>query len=264
MVDLEFSDLLILNRITDSTLVEKFGSVVNSSFFDAANRLGSLKIKGLIDYDTNSPGQNKVMITELGKKALTDANDASDKDIDELDEKLMDQLRVGNDSISLLEGSTNISSTTVAMHLYKLMHQGYIDASFKNGDVEISKTEKLENYKNKFGESNAPIAGAANDNTNDKEIEKRDDDQIMVEDASETEIQDYPENNLNDSNTNAKINEQPIENNKNNETDENNDDTEQMKKDLLKDDKGRKWSERTSAIVIIIVIIVAVVIYFLK
>ncbi len=42
---INFIDLVALSRITPEATVERFGGLINSSFFDASNILGTLKQK---------------------------------------------------------------------------------------------------------------------------------------------------------------------------------------------------------------------------
>ncbi|ASI14200.1 putative membrane-associated trancriptional regulator [Candidatus Mancarchaeum acidiphilum] len=143
MVDeINFSDLLALKKISADTIVEKFGSTINSSFFDAANILGSLKIKGLVDYGTNTPGQNVISITDVGNKLLGDADIRSKESIDNLDMEIIHQLGAGKRELSDVSNSINVSQTDLAMHLNKLLVNGYADASFRNGVVNINLTDK--------------------------------------------------------------------------------------------------------------------------
>ena len=71
--EVNFVDIVALSRITPDTYAEKFGGMINSSFFDASNILATLRQKGLVDFTTSFPGQSAVTVTELGKKVMADA-----------------------------------------------------------------------------------------------------------------------------------------------------------------------------------------------
>ncbi len=145
--NITFSDLLALEKITPNTIVEKFGSLINSSFFDAANILGSLKIKGLVDYGTSAPGQNVIQITELGKKVLDDAKSKSAMEIDKLDIEIIHQLSSGKRNLVDISNSINVGQTDLAMHLSKLQDKGYVESGFRNGIVNLNLTDKGFNFK---------------------------------------------------------------------------------------------------------------------
>ncbi|MEM3245615.1 MAG: hypothetical protein QXN16_02505, partial [Candidatus Micrarchaeaceae archaeon] len=60
-----FVDIFALTKITPGMVTDKFGPALNSSFFDASNILGGLKIKGLADFSA-SLSDNEIIITETG------------------------------------------------------------------------------------------------------------------------------------------------------------------------------------------------------
>ena len=140
--EVNFVDLVALSRITPDTYAEKFGGMINSSFFDASNILAMLKQKGLIDFITSFPGQSAVTVTELGKKLLSDAKEGAKGEFDMLDLTLLMQLASGKRTIQDLSGAVNIRSNDLAMHLYKLGQQQYLSHEVRNGNVTISLTEK--------------------------------------------------------------------------------------------------------------------------
>jgi DNA-binding MarR family transcriptional regulator len=140
--EVNFIDLVALTRITPDTVAERFGGLINSSFFDASNILATLRQKGLIDFTTSFPGQSAVTITELGKKILTDAATDSQKEFGELDLTILTQLSNGKRTMQDLSGAINVRPTDLAMHLYKLGQQKYLMYDFRNGIVTITLTEK--------------------------------------------------------------------------------------------------------------------------
>ncbi|MEM3841244.1 MAG: hypothetical protein QXN59_00925 [Candidatus Micrarchaeaceae archaeon] len=137
-----FIDVVALTRITPQVYVENFGSAINSSFFDASNILGTLKMKKLIEFSANFPGQNAIKITDLGNKLLQDLAAKSESEFDRLDMELINQLASGKRSLGDITGAVNIADTDLAMHLYKLSKQGFVAYEIRNGLVSISLTEK--------------------------------------------------------------------------------------------------------------------------
>lgn len=135
-------DLYALTKITPDSVVERFGSSINSSFFDASNILGGLKIKKLIDFTTLFGNQNAITITDEGKKLLDEANTRAAEPFDHLDLTILTQLSKGSRSPNDLSTSMNITPKDLAMHIYKMEAQGFISAEFRNGNLGISLTEK--------------------------------------------------------------------------------------------------------------------------
>ncbi|MGC8537663.1 MAG: ArsR family transcriptional regulator [Candidatus Micrarchaeia archaeon] len=137
-----FIDLFALTKITPQTVVEKFGTSINSSFFDASNILGGLKIKGLIDFTTVFGGQNSVAITDLGHKLLDEATAKVNLPLDHLDIAILVQLSGGKRSLNDLTNTLNIMPKDLSMHLYKMMQQGFLSAEFRNGVLNLMLSEK--------------------------------------------------------------------------------------------------------------------------
>ncbi len=137
-----FVDVVALTRITPQTYVENFGSAINSSFFDASNILGTLRMKKLVDFETNFPGQNEIKITETGNKLLQDLSAKAESEFDHLDMEIIEQLSKGKRSLPDISGAINIAETDMAMHLYKLSKQGFATYEIRNGVIAISLTEK--------------------------------------------------------------------------------------------------------------------------
>ena len=140
--EVNFVDLVALSRITPDTYAEKFGGMINSSFFDASNILATLRQKGLIDFTTSFPGQSAITVTDLGKKVLADAIAGGAGEFGHLDFEILTQLSNGKRSIQDLSGGINIRPTDLAMHLYKLGQQQYLTYEFRNGMVTLTLTEK--------------------------------------------------------------------------------------------------------------------------
>jgi len=140
--DINFLDLMALKRITSATVVEKFGGLINSSFFDASNILGTLKLKGLVDFTTIVPGQNAITITEIGNQLMKDADQKAIEQFDQLDLTILRQLVGGKRSFQDLNSVVNIRPKDLAMRLYKLTKQEYMTSEFRNGNIDTALTEK--------------------------------------------------------------------------------------------------------------------------
>ncbi|MEM0149773.1 MAG: hypothetical protein QXW10_02665 [Candidatus Micrarchaeaceae archaeon] len=140
--DLNFVDLVALSRIKPDTVVEKFGGMINSSFFDASNILGSLKQKGLIDFTTSFPGQSAITVTDQGKQVLQESEERAKSDFDMLDLTIITQLSGGKRGLPDLGSAVNVRQRDLAMHLFKLASQQYISYDIRNGNIDIALTEK--------------------------------------------------------------------------------------------------------------------------
>ncbi|MCL4389550.1 MAG: hypothetical protein M1528_01500 [Candidatus Marsarchaeota archaeon] len=143
MVDeINFLDLVSLSSITPNLVVEKFGGKINSSFFDGSNILGSLRLKGLVDFTANFPGQSVITVTDAGKQLLSDAEEKAKTPFDAVDFAILTQLQSGKRSYVDLGGAVNLRPIDLALHLYKMGKQQYIIYEIKNGNVDIMLTEK--------------------------------------------------------------------------------------------------------------------------
>jgi DNA-binding MarR family transcriptional regulator len=140
--DVNFVELAALMRIKPDSVAERFGGLINSSFFDASNILATLKQKGLVDFMNSFPGQSAITVTDIGKKLLGDAEAGSGGDFDSLDLTVLTQLSSGKRTVQDLSGAINIRPSDLAMHLYKLSRQQYLLYEFRNGIITITLTEK--------------------------------------------------------------------------------------------------------------------------
>ncbi len=140
--EINFVDLMALSKLGPDSVVEKFGGMINSSFFDSSNILGTLKVKGLIDFTTSFPGQSAITITEQGKQLLNEANTKANEPFDQLDFTLLTQLSGGKKTLADLSGAVNLRSRDMALHLYKLLKTQYLNSEFRNGLLDIALTEK--------------------------------------------------------------------------------------------------------------------------
>ncbi len=137
-----FVDLYALTKITPDSVVERFGSSINCSFFDASNILGGLKIKKLIDFTTLFGNQNAITVTETGKHLLDEAAGHAIDQFDHLDLTVLMQLSKGGRTPNDISSSMNITPKALALHLYKMQEQQYLSAEFRNGNLNLALTEK--------------------------------------------------------------------------------------------------------------------------
>ena len=137
-----YLDLVALTKLDPAkTTVENFGGEINSSFFDAANILGTLKIMGFIDIRSEFPGPSPVKLTNKGKKVLKDMAERSSEKPDKLDKAIMETIGQGLTTEHDLARDLNVSADSLAQHLYKLNMQGYVDYTIRNGKISLALTE---------------------------------------------------------------------------------------------------------------------------
>ena len=139
--DINFMDVACLMRIGPETVMEKFGGLINTSFFDASTIAGTLKQKGLIEFTNDYPGPNGMLVSQQGKALLNEAETRSAEPFDTLDASILQQMSGGKRLPMELGSSLNIRSKDLAMRLYKLYKQNYIIYDLKNGSVELLLTE---------------------------------------------------------------------------------------------------------------------------
>ncbi len=137
-----FMDLVSLLQITPNTPLEKLGSALNSSIFDASNIAGTLKQKGLIEFTAYYPGPNTITITPAGTGLISEANLKSAEPLDHLDTTILQQLSGGKRSPLDLQNTLNLRPKDLALRLYKLYKQGLAIYELKSGTVAIMLTEK--------------------------------------------------------------------------------------------------------------------------
>ncbi len=137
-----FTDLACLLKITPETTLEKFGSTINASIYDAAQISGTLKQKGLIDFTAYYPGPNSMTITEAGKALKDEAEAKGAETLDNLDEEILLQLSGGKRMPLELQSSLNLRPKDLTLRLYKLSKQSYVGYELRNGNVELMLTEQ--------------------------------------------------------------------------------------------------------------------------
>jgi len=137
-----FTDLACLLKVTPDTTLEKFGSTINASIYDAAQISGTLKQKGLIDFTAYYPGPNSMTITDAGKALKDEAEAKGAETLDNLDEEILLQLSGGKRMPVELQSSLNLRPKDLALRIYKLSKQSYLGYELRNGNVELMLTEQ--------------------------------------------------------------------------------------------------------------------------
>ncbi len=140
--DITFMDLASLLKITTNTPMEKLGTALNATIFDASNIAGTLKQKGLIDFTANYPGPNFITITDTGKALIAEAESKSSSPLDALDHSLLAQMSGGKRLLIDLQNSLGIRAKDLAFRLYKLYRQNFIIYELRNGSIELLLTEQ--------------------------------------------------------------------------------------------------------------------------
>ena len=140
--DITFMDLASLLKITPNTPMEKLGTALNATIFDASNVAGTLKQKGLIDFTANYPGPNFITITDAGRALIAEAESKSGSALDTLDHSLLAQMSGGKRLLIDLQNSLGIRAKDLAFRLYKLYRQNFIIYELRNGSVALLLTEQ--------------------------------------------------------------------------------------------------------------------------
>jgi hypothetical protein len=142
MNELTFLDLAILKKVDADSSVEKFGSIINTSFFETANLLGNVKIKGYVNIESSVGGISSVKITDAGTSLLTVAEQRSKDPVEPLDNAILHEVAGGNKELESLQAKLNIRSGDLAFHLYKLVVQGFMDYEVRSAKVTFVLTEQ--------------------------------------------------------------------------------------------------------------------------
>ena len=140
--DINFLDIACLMKISDDTTLERFGSAINASIFDASNIAGTLKQKDLIDFTSIFPGPNSIAVTEKGKAVLSEAEQRAATPFDNLDKSILSQISGGKSVPKDIQSAISLNSRDLAMRLDKLSKQSFLTYELKSGQVEILLTEQ--------------------------------------------------------------------------------------------------------------------------
>jgi hypothetical protein len=141
MNELTFLDLVILKKVDAESTVEKFGSLINTSFFETANLLGTIKIKGYINIESSVGGVSQVVLTDAGSSLLVFANQKAKDPIEPLDNAILHALAGGARELDALQHALNIRSGDLAYHINKLVAQGFMDFEVRSAKVYFVLTE---------------------------------------------------------------------------------------------------------------------------
>ncbi len=140
--EITFFDLAALIKIKPGTTVEKYGGMINSSFFDGANVLGTLSQKKLVSLSTAMPDQNPITITDVGKQLINEAEGRSKGEFDHLDLAILTAVSSGKTLPLDIGKAVNVRPKDLAMHLYKLNSTDFLTYEFVTNNVNIMLTEK--------------------------------------------------------------------------------------------------------------------------
>lgn len=140
--EINYLDLIVLRKMDAESSVEKFGSTINTSFFETANLLGTMKIKGLLDIHSSIAGHSPLVITGEGQDFLAMAMQKASEPLDALDRAALSAIGAGMRDLNSLQNALSIRGRDLAMHLHKLKMQDYIDHEVRSGRVFFSLTEK--------------------------------------------------------------------------------------------------------------------------
>ncbi len=158
--ELTFLDLVVLQRIGPDSTVERFGSKINSSFFETANMLGTLKQKGFITFETSIGGGSPVVLSDAGKAILAMAEEKSNGEIDALDRGILGAIARGTREVEKIAEKLNIRAGDLAYHIYKLVKTNYIDYDMRACKVTVMLTESgFKNSGSVMGEASSQDEG---------------------------------------------------------------------------------------------------------
>lgn len=139
--DLTILDLVVLEKIEKDSLMESFSGKLYSSFFDTASILGTLQVKQLVSI-SSAIGRSIVNRSELGEKVLMYAEEKAMEPLDGLDHVILKSIASGNKVFEDVKNDLNIRSDDLAVHLYKVIKQGYADYEIRAGKLTLNITEK--------------------------------------------------------------------------------------------------------------------------
>lgn len=141
MNELNFLDIVILRKIDAESSVEKFGSMINTSFFETANLLGTVKIKGYLNIESSLGGISQVTITDAGTSILAVADQRAKEPVEPLDNAILHAVAGGARELDALQQALGIRSADLAYHINKMLAQGFMDFEVKSAKVYFVLTE---------------------------------------------------------------------------------------------------------------------------
>jgi len=140
--DINFKDIALISRIDDETTLENYGGKINTSFFESANLLGGLKVKGLVSFEQSISGHSPVKLTHKAHTILNLLKEKCDEKFNNLDQTILTAVSNGADNHNKIEKQVNVASFDIALHIYKLYKKGYLEYFIQSGRIIIRLTEK--------------------------------------------------------------------------------------------------------------------------
>ena len=185
MDELTFQDLALLEKISENTVVDgqgasSLGSRINSSFFDAANMLGTLKQKGLIEFKSQFPSATEVEITTKGRNLMAEADERAKQEMDKIDEVILSQIANGYKEPKHIRDKLNLRETDLAFHLKRISAQNFASYVFRSGRIEFSLTDQG------FGKAGYPAPAS------EEEVKKSADEVAEIMGAKPAQQQESP------------------------------------------------------------------------
>jgi len=140
--DINFLDVILISRVDNETTLENYGGKINTSFFEAANLMGLLKVKGLVMFEQSIGGKSPVKLTDKAVTVLNLMKERSEEGITNLDKAILNAIADGATNHIAIESVVNVASFDVALHLYKLYTTSKIEYTISSGKLTIRLTEK--------------------------------------------------------------------------------------------------------------------------
>jgi hypothetical protein len=138
--DLTILDLVVLEKVEKDSVMDSFGGKLYSSFFDTAALMGTLQVKKLIQINS-SIGRSIVNRTEYGEHVLLSAQERSNEPLDGLDHAILKAVASGARTFEAVRAELNIRSDDLALHIFRLVKQGYSDYEIRNAKLGLNLTE---------------------------------------------------------------------------------------------------------------------------
>lgn len=140
--DFCYLDIIALKKIDAKTTIENFGTIINMSFFEGANLLGSLKLRKLLDAESKFPGPSVVKLSKEGQKLLKTMEKVSKDSLKEVDFAILKSIRKGNRTDDEIEANLILAKKDIAVHLNKLQDQSFVDFTIKDAKVQLALTDQ--------------------------------------------------------------------------------------------------------------------------
>jgi len=138
--DLNFLDIVVLERIQGDTIMDSFSGTIGTSFFETAEVMGKMKVKGIIDI-IPTIGKSIVKRTASGETILRQAEMRIAEPLDELDHAIIKSIAAGTNEFNKMQEQMNVKSEDLAYRCYKVTKQGYADYTIRNAKTFLTMTE---------------------------------------------------------------------------------------------------------------------------